>query len=69
MEKKIDMLDEINNSYLDEYDKHEPRLLLCTYCTRDYQITGYPFQFRNSDIASDISGQVVETKNLVPYPG
>ena len=27
------------------------------------------WRLRNFDIASDISGQVVETKNLVPYPG
>jgi hypothetical protein len=38
----IDMLDEINDSYLDEYDRHEPWLLLCDYCIKEYMIPGYP---------------------------
>ena len=36
MESKIDMLQEIDDSYESEYDKHEPRLLLCGYCQREY---------------------------------
>jgi hypothetical protein len=40
-ETKIDMLDEINNSYLDDYDKLEPRLLLCDYCQKEHGIPAY----------------------------
>jgi hypothetical protein len=42
IEAKIDVLNEINNSYLDEYDRHEPKLLLCDYCKKEYMIPGYP---------------------------
>lgn len=41
IESQIDMLDEIDNSYLDEDDKHEPRLLLCDYCKKEYLIPAY----------------------------
>jgi hypothetical protein len=41
-EVKINMLQEIDDSFESEYDRHDPRLLLCTYCTREYQIPGYP---------------------------
>jgi hypothetical protein len=41
IKSQIDMLDEINNSYLDEYDKHEPRLLVCYHCQKEYMIQGY----------------------------
>jgi hypothetical protein len=41
IESKIDMQDEINASYLDEYDMPEPRLLLCDYCQKEYMIQGY----------------------------
>ena len=30
---RINVLDEINDSYESEYDKHEPRLLLCSFCS------------------------------------
>ncbi len=42
IEIEIDMLDEIDNSYESEYDKHEPRLLLCDSCNKEFQIPGYP---------------------------
>jgi hypothetical protein len=42
IESKIEALDEINGSYLDEYDKQEPRLLVCEYCQKEYMIPGYP---------------------------
>jgi hypothetical protein len=42
VESEIDMLDEIDNSYESEYDKHEPRLLLCDSCKKEFQIPGYP---------------------------
>ena len=32
LEAQIDMLQEIDDSYESEYDKHEPRLLLYNYC-------------------------------------
>lgn len=42
IEIKIDILKEIDDSYESEYDKHEPRLLLCGYCQREYLIPAYP---------------------------
>lgn len=42
-ETKIAMLKEIDDSYESEHDKHEPRLLLCDYCQKEYMIPGYPF--------------------------
>lgn len=41
IEERIDMLDELNNSYEDEYDKQEPKLLLCNYCIKEYQIPSF----------------------------
>jgi hypothetical protein len=41
IEIKIAMLKEIDDSYQSEYDKHEPRLLLCEYCQKEYMIPGY----------------------------
>ena len=38
---RINILDEIDNSYESEYDKHEPRLLLCSFCSREYMIPTY----------------------------
>ena len=38
---RINVLDEIDNSYESEYDKHEPRLLLCSFCKREYMIPSY----------------------------
>ena len=35
---RINILDEIDNSYESEFDKHEPRLLLCSSCSRRYMI-------------------------------
>ena len=42
IEVTINMLQEIDDSYESENDKHEPRLLLCEYCKNEYQIPGYP---------------------------
>ena len=38
---RINVLDEIDDSYESEYDKHEPRLLLCSYCSKEYNIPSY----------------------------
>ena len=38
---RINVLDEIDDSFESEYDKHEPRLLLCSFCTREYNILSY----------------------------
>ena len=38
---RINVLDEIDYSYESEYDKHEPRLLLCSFCTKEYNIPSY----------------------------
>jgi hypothetical protein len=43
IESQIDTLEEINDSYLDWYDRHEPRLLLCDYCQIEYMIPTYPY--------------------------
>ena len=32
---RINVLDEIDDSFECEYDKHEPRLLLCSFCQRN----------------------------------
>ena len=37
----INVLDEIDDSFESEYDKHEPRLLLCLFCTKEYNIPSY----------------------------
>ncbi len=42
IEAQIDKLDEIDNTYESEYDKHEPRLLLCRFCQKEYLISAYP---------------------------
>jgi hypothetical protein len=31
---RINVLDEIDDSFESEYDKHEPRLLLCFFCKK-----------------------------------
>ncbi|HEY7109464.1 MAG TPA: hypothetical protein VH415_08565 [Nitrososphaeraceae archaeon] len=41
IESKIDMLQEIDDSYESEYDRHEPRLLLCAYCVKEYLLPSY----------------------------
>jgi hypothetical protein len=38
---RINVLDEIDDSFESEYDKHEPRLLLCSSCSREYNIPSY----------------------------
>lgn len=38
---RINVLDEIDDSFESEYDKHEPRLLLCSFCTKEYNIPSY----------------------------
>jgi hypothetical protein len=38
---RINVLDEIDDSFESEYDKHEPRLLLCSFCSREYNIPSY----------------------------
>ena len=38
---RINVLDEIDDSFESEYDKHQPRLLLCSFCTKEYNIPSY----------------------------
>jgi hypothetical protein len=38
---RINVLDEIDDSFESEYDKHEPRLLLCSSCSKVYNIPSY----------------------------
>ena len=38
---RINVLDEIEDSFESEYGKHEPRLLLCSFCTKEYNIPSY----------------------------
>ena len=38
LEAKIAMLKEIDDSYDSEADEHEPMLLLCDYCKKEYTI-------------------------------
>ena len=41
IEVRISMLKEMDDSYESEQDKHEPRLLLCDYCQKEYLIPTY----------------------------
>jgi hypothetical protein len=41
IQHRINILDEIDDSYESEYDKHEPRLLLCSSCKKEYMIPSY----------------------------
>ena len=41
IETMIDVLKEIDDSFESEYDKHEPRLMLCDYCQKEYLIPSY----------------------------
>ena len=38
---RINVLDEIDDSFESEYDKHEPSLLLCSFCKKEYNIPSY----------------------------
>jgi hypothetical protein len=38
---RINVLDEIDDSYESESDKHKPKLLLCSLCSREYNIPSY----------------------------
>lgn len=37
----IDKLDEIDDSFESEADKKEPRLMLCSFCQKEYLIPSY----------------------------
>ena len=37
---RIEILDEIGNSFESAYDKHEPRLILCDYCKKEALLPG-----------------------------
>ena len=37
----INVLDEIDDSFESEYDKYEPRLLLCSFCKKEYLTPSY----------------------------
>jgi hypothetical protein len=41
LENQIDIIKEIDDSYESEYEKHEPKLLLCNYCQKEYLIPSY----------------------------
>ncbi len=41
---RINVLDEIDESFESEYDKHEPRLLLCASCSKEYNIPSYSWE-------------------------
>lgn len=41
IEEKISSLDELNNSYESETDRIEPRLLLCSYCQKEYLLPSW----------------------------
>ena len=38
---RINVLDEIDNSFESENDKHKPRLLICLSCSKEYNIPSY----------------------------
>jgi hypothetical protein len=41
IESRILILEEIDDSYESEYEKQEPKLLLCDYCQKEYLIPSY----------------------------
>ncbi len=41
IEVKIDMLKEIDDSMESEYDRQQPKLLLCNWCKKEYLIPSY----------------------------
>lgn len=41
VEIKIDVLNEIDDSFESEYDKNEPRLMICRYCQKEYLIPSF----------------------------
>lgn len=41
IEKQIDKHNEINDSFESEFDKKEPKLLLCQSCTKEYLIPSF----------------------------
>ncbi|HEX9318213.1 MAG TPA: hypothetical protein VF884_04690 [Nitrososphaeraceae archaeon] len=41
IESQINTLQEIDDSFESEYDKQEPKLLLCNYCKKEYLIPSW----------------------------
>ncbi len=41
IEAYIDMMNDINDSYESEYDKQEPKLLLCLFCQEEFNIPSW----------------------------
>ena len=40
-ETRIDSMNEINDSFESEYDRQEPRLMLCAFCKNEYNIPSW----------------------------
>ncbi len=40
-ESRIDSMNEINDSFDSDYDRQEPRLMLCAFCTKEYNIPSW----------------------------
>jgi len=41
LEYRMDVVTEINDSYESEYDKTEPKLMVCKSCSKQYLIPSY----------------------------
>ncbi len=41
LESRIDSMNEINDSFESEYDRQEPRLMLCASCKNEYNIPSW----------------------------
>ncbi len=41
IESYIDMMNDINDSYESDYDKQEPKLLLCLFCQEEFNIPSW----------------------------
>ena len=41
VELKINVLNEIDDSFESDYDKKEPRLMICIYCQKEYLIPSF----------------------------
>ena len=44
IQNTINVLYEIDDSFESEYDKYEPRLLLCSFCSTEHNIPSYLHQ-------------------------
>jgi hypothetical protein len=69
VESKIDVLNEIKYSYLDEYDRHGPILLLCVTARRNtlFRHTSYIQSDLVTKIVFNISLAIINANSIFRY--